>query len=94
MGTANRCFTTHTNIRFGCWYLHFLDEGSAATASWYLAGYNAGHNRVAKWMDDSDISDGENLVNIPFEETDKYVKKVERPGINIRKNIRTLSDFA
>ncbi len=65
-----------TNIKYGTFYLSYLYErfGSWETA---LAAYNAGHNRVAGWLNDSRYSDdGINLNNIPIEETKNYVNRV------------------
>ncbi len=71
-------YDPETSIRFGCWYLDFLSDRFEGNLQLVMAGYNAGHNRVAEWIDDPSISDGESLINIPFKETDDYVKKVER----------------
>ena len=67
-----------TNIRIGCWYLDWLlhkFDGEKETA---LAGYNAGHGNVQKWLNDAEMSkDGITLDEIPYEETKTYVKKVQ-----------------
>lgn len=73
-----KLFNPETNIQFGCWYLGFLKEKFDGNPQLMMAGYNAGHNRVAAWMDDDTVSDGQSLTNIPFEETDGYVKKVDK----------------
>lgn len=65
-----------TNIKYGTFYLSYLYEkfGSWETA---LAAYNAGHGRVATWLEDSEYSDdGITLKYIPFEETRSYVNRV------------------
>jgi soluble lytic murein transglycosylase len=65
-----------TNIKYGTFYLNYLYQkfGSWETA---LAAYNAGHGRVAEWLEDSEYSeDGKTLVKIPFEETRNYVNRV------------------
>lgn len=67
-----------TSIRFGCWYLNFLSDKFEDNRQLIVAGYNAGHNRVAEWLKDKDISDGETLKDIPFKETEGYVKNVEK----------------
>ena len=75
--SKNRLLEPELNIRFGCWYLNFLKERFDGDNKLMSAGYNAGHNRVDGWLDDRGISgDGLQLDNIPFEETDRYVKKV------------------
>ena len=66
------------NIRYGCWYLEFLFERFSDPDT-VLAAYNAGHNAVRKWLQNSDYSDdGESLQVIPYDETRNYVEKVRR----------------
>ncbi len=66
-----------TNIRIGCWYLNWLLEKFDGMTETALAGYNAGHGNVAKWLADEEMSqDGITLEEIPFAETKIYVKKV------------------
>ncbi len=65
-----------TNIKYGTYYLRYLKNrfGNWETA---IAAYNAGHNRVDSWLDDSRYSDdGETLKHIPIKETENYVRKV------------------
>lgn len=67
-----------TNIRIGCWYLGWLNEKFDGVRETALAGYNAGHGKVAKWLADEEMSrDGITLDEIPYEETKNYVKRVE-----------------
>lgn len=67
-----------TNIRYGCWYLRFLFDRFDVTNT-AIAAYNAGHNKVAGWLDDTQYSgDGDALDEIPYEETKNYVDKVQR----------------
>jgi len=66
------------NIRMGCWYLDNLKQEFEGNMDLVLAAYNGGRGNVQKWLSDRNSSkDGKNLHNIPFEETDKYVKKVK-----------------
>ncbi|MFI3174725.1 MAG: lytic transglycosylase domain-containing protein [Bacillota bacterium] len=66
------------NINIGCWYLQWLMEKFDNNYTLVLAGYNAGHNKVAQWLENDEYSyDGTNLDAIPFPETDRYVKKVQ-----------------
>lgn len=66
------------NINIGCWYLQWLMEKFDNNYTLVLAGYNAGHNKVAQWLENDAYSqDGMNLDAIPFPETDRYVKKVQ-----------------
>ncbi|MBO4277505.1 MAG: lytic transglycosylase domain-containing protein [Clostridia bacterium] len=67
-----------TNIRYGVYYLRYLYE-RYGSESWETAaaGYNAGHNRVSGWLEDTAYSDdGKTLKYIPIEETSEYVIKV------------------
>ncbi len=67
-----------TNIRLGCYYLSYLIEqfGELDTA---LAAYNAGMGNVSKWLSSEEFSaDGKKLQNIPYAETDRYVRKVKK----------------
>lgn len=65
------------NLAYGCHYFAYLLKrfnGEVATA---LAAYNAGPTITSKWLSDPDYSrDGKKLYNIPYPETDNYVKKV------------------
>ena len=65
------------NIALGAYYLGYLlsmFDGQTALA---VAAYNAGQGRVNRWLSDSAYSpDGKTLSEIPFPETDRYVKKV------------------
>lgn len=65
-----------TNIKYGVYYLrHLYDRFKNWDTA--LAAYNAGHGRVASWLEDSRYSDdGVILKNIPIEETKNYVNKV------------------
>ncbi len=65
-----------TNIKYGTYYLHHLinrfDDKDTA-----IAAYNAGHGRVANWLNDTRYSDdGKTLKHIPLDETDNYVNRV------------------
>lgn len=65
------------NIDYGCYLLkYFLDHyGNEKCA---VAAYNAGFV-VTKWLKDKNYSsDGKTLDKIPYEETSKYVQKVEK----------------
>jgi len=71
-------FDAEKNIRMGCSYLRRLLDtyGNIELA---VAAYNAGTGNVKKWLSDEKLSDGQGgLADIPYEETDKYVKKVLR----------------
>lgn len=66
------------NINMGCWYINNLKKEFQGDMDLVLAAYNGGRGNVQKWLSDSSNSkDGKTLHYIPFEETDKYVKKVK-----------------
>jgi len=71
-------YQPESNIKCGTFYLSYLYEkfGNWDTA---LAGYNAGHGRVAEWLSDTRYTDdGITLKNIPYTETNNYVIKVNK----------------
>lgn len=61
------------NIHIGCWYLRYLSDMFGGIDQHVLAAYNAGPANVQNWIDD-DCS----LEDIPFEETENYLEKVEK----------------
>lgn len=65
------------NIRFGTWYLSSLKKEFEGNEVLMLAAYNAGRGNVKEWMNiyqwNMDFND---IDQIPFVETRKYVKKV------------------
>ncbi len=65
------------NIEIGCWYLSRLMREYNSDLTLVIASYNAGSGNVSKWINDQRYSKtGESLDNIPFEETSRYVEKV------------------
>lgn len=75
------------NINMGCYYLSYLSDYYNGDTSLALAAYNAGMGNVNRWLSDTRYSkSGAALDNIPFPETEKYVKKVNK-GINIYKKL-------
>ncbi len=67
------------NIQMGCWYLKFLLNLYNGDLTLALCAYNAGQGNVNKWLSDTKYSsDGTQLMLIPFEETRKYVKRIEQ----------------
>lgn len=70
-------FDEEYNIRMGCWYLKKLNDMFDGDLNLMVAAYNAGPTNVNKWLQDNEFSkDGKNLHYIPFNETKKYVDKV------------------
>ena len=67
-----------TNIKIGTKYLSILitKYGNIEVA---LAAYNAGSGNVDNWINEGIIkSDGSNIENIPFKETNNYVRIILR----------------
>lgn len=72
-------FDVETNIHIGCWYLSRLMKQFDNDLTLVLAAYNAGSGNVSKWLYDSRYSkDGEELDNIPYKATSKYVEEVKK----------------
>jgi soluble lytic murein transglycosylase len=68
-----------TNIRFGCWYLRYINDKLGSDLPVVLAAYNAGPGRVEDWLANKEYSkDGVHLDKIPYNETDRYVDKIKR----------------
>lgn len=70
-------FDGEANIKYGAALLRLLidDFGSLENA---LCAYHAGYGNASRWLDDPKHSpDGENVENIPFGDTARYVKKVK-----------------
>lgn len=81
-----------TNIHIGCWYLSWLNEKFGGVSETVLAGYNAGHGSVARWLADEEMSwDGITLDEIPYEETKSYVKRVKLAEQAYRLRLRLAS---
>lgn len=67
------------NIRIGTWYLSILCEEFDNNLQLVLAAYNAGSGNVSKWLMNENYSDdGNSLKHIPFNETKKYIERVNK----------------
>lgn len=67
-----------TNIQLGTKYLAILLEKYENTEV-ALTAYNAGIGTVDNWIEKGIISaDGSNIENIPYKETNNYVRKILR----------------
>jgi soluble lytic murein transglycosylase len=65
-----------TNIRLGTLYFKRL-VSQFGGAYYALASYNAGENRVVRWkMERPGMDEDEFIDDIPFPETQNYVKRV------------------
>ncbi|MEG0144431.1 MAG: lytic transglycosylase domain-containing protein, partial [Clostridia bacterium] len=66
-----------TNIRYGCWYLNYLNGRFDEDMTKVTAAYHAGGGRVNEWLEDeANSKDGKKLSNIPSDVTRAYVKNV------------------
>ena len=66
------------NINLGTKYISLLIE-KYDNVGLALAAYNAGKTNVDSWIKDGTIKkDGSNLENIPYKETNTYVRKILR----------------
>jgi len=73
-----KLYDNEINIAMGCWYINNLNNEFNGNTELVLAAYNGGRGNVQKWLKNPEYSsDGKTLINIPFGETDKYVKKVK-----------------
>ena len=65
------------NIRFGCWYLNYLQTEFKNSTPLTVAAYNAGGGKVEQWLQDGQWDgDPRHMEKIPFPETQLYVKNV------------------
>ncbi|HAN21826.1 MAG TPA: lytic transglycosylase [Clostridiales bacterium] len=72
-------YKPENNIKYGVFYLSHLYHDRFNNWDTALAAYNAGHGRVANWLNDTRYSDdGIALKEIPYEETRNYVAKVNK----------------
>lgn len=70
-------FDPETNIYYGIYFLSVL-MNEFGDEKLTIAAYHAGMGRVNQWLKDSGVSpDGKTLENIPFSDTEHYIKKVE-----------------
>ena len=66
------------NIMLGTKYISML-IAKYQNIALALAAYNAGSGNVDKWISEKTIdSNGENIENIPYKETNNYVRKILR----------------
>lgn len=76
--TDEKLFEPELNIRYGCWYLNYLDERYGGDLTKATAAYHAGGTRVDEWLKDNQYSqDGVTLAAIPYNETRAYVANVK-----------------
>ena len=72
-------FNPETNIKYGCWFLGWLNRRYEGDRLLVTAAYHAGHGTVDGWLEDEEISpDGKTLTSIPYASTRHYLEKIER----------------
>ena len=77
--TEEDLYKPKTNIKIGTKYLADLIEKYEGNYSMAIIAYNAGIGNVDKWIEEGIIkADGTDLENVPFKETNNYVRKVLR----------------
>lgn len=83
--TKEQIYEPETNIKYGCYYFSTL-LNKYNNIGLALSAYNAGMGRVDSWIKEEIIKpDGSNLENIPFKETNMYVRKVLNNYNNYKK---------
>ncbi len=76
--TVEDLYDPQTNIKYGCLILSLLLKEFKDTDT-ALAAYNAGRGNAIKWLKDSRYSeDGIHIKDTPYQETDEYIKKVNK----------------
>lgn len=72
-------YNPEINIKIGTSYYAYLIEHYNGNEHLALAAYNAGMGNVDKWIKEGTIKeDGSDLENIPYKETNNYVRKILR----------------
>ena len=88
--TDEKLFEPELNIRYGCWFLNYLDGRFDGDLTKATAAYHAGGSRVDEWLNDKAYSeDGVTLANIPYEQTRAYVAKVKTAYEHYKEIFRT-----
>lgn len=77
--TEEDLFNPDLNIKIGLKYYSTLLEKYDNNYQMAIIAYNAGIGNVDKWIQDGIIEwDGSNLENVPFKETNNYLRKIVR----------------
>jgi soluble lytic murein transglycosylase len=70
-------YNAETNIMYGTQYYTYLLQMVDGNIKLALAAYNAGIGTVNKWIEEGIIKDdGSDIENIPYKETNMYVRKI------------------
>lgn len=77
--TEEELYDPETNIKLGTDYYAYLLHHYAGNNVLALIAYNAGMGNVDTWVKEGVIeSDGSDIENIPYRETNNYVRKILR----------------
>ena len=77
--TEEQLFEPELNIQIGTKYFADLLEKYKYNHGIAIIAYNAGIGNVDKWINEGTIKeDGTDLENVPFKETNNYVRKILR----------------
>lgn len=72
-------YNPEINIKIGTTYYSYLIKHYEGNEYLALAAYNAGMGNVDRWIQEGIIKeDGSDLENIPYKETNNYVRKIIR----------------
>ena len=72
-------YNPEINIKIGTNYYAYLVEKYDGNTLLALTAYNAGMGNVDRWIKEGIIKeDGSNIENIPYKETNNYVRKIVR----------------
>ncbi len=74
---AARLYDGGYNTELGCLYLKYLLKRFPCTET-AIAAYNAGEGTVARWEREIGCTQDGALRRIPFPETERYLKKVQK----------------
>ena len=70
-------YDPETNVRFGTFYIHHLLDKFDGNIALALGAYNGGPHNIRRWQKEKpDLDPFEFIENIPFKETNRYIKKV------------------
>lgn len=77
--TKEMLYDPETNLKLGLNYFNMLFDYFNQNYVLAFAAYNAGLGNVQKWIKEGTIKkDGSDIENIPFKETNMYVRKIIR----------------
>ena len=82
-------YDPETNIEFGSWYFSHLRKKFNGDLIKTLAAYNAGEGNVNNWLKND--WNGEMNVDLPYDETDSFVKRVISTRDHYQKRSHLLS---